>query len=97
MIGPQNWRKSALSSNRLCAYTANCAAVVVEARPFLPATELTTLIVIGIILAALMLGFLCWLLFQLAVLALPVFAAVTTGLAMIHSGAECQTASNVDP
>ena len=44
------------------------------------------MIVIGIILSFISLGFLCWLLFALAVQALPVFAAFAAGLAAYHSG-----------
>jgi hypothetical protein len=46
----------------------------------------TTMIVIGIILSFVSLGFLCWLLFMLAVHALPFFAGVTAGIAAYHSG-----------
>ena len=45
------------------------------------------MIVIGIILGAFGIGFFCWLLFTLAVYALPFFASVTAGLAAFHSGA----------
>ena len=44
------------------------------------------MIVIGIILSFVTLGFLCWLLFMLAVHALPFFAGVTAGIAAYHSG-----------
>jgi hypothetical protein len=44
----------------------------------------TTMLVIGIILSFVVLAYLCWLLFTLAVNALPFFVGVTTGLA--HSG-----------
>ncbi len=44
------------------------------------------MIVIGIILSFVSLGFLCWLLFMLAVHALPFFAGVTAGIAAYHSG-----------
>src|SRR5260221_2586424 len=46
----------------------------------------TTMIVIGIILSFISLGFLCWLLFALAVHALPIFVGVTAGVAAYHSG-----------
>jgi hypothetical protein len=46
----------------------------------------TTMIVIGIILGFVALAYLCWLLFALAVHALPFFAGVTVGLAAYHSG-----------
>jgi hypothetical protein len=43
------------------------------------------MIIIGIILALVGFAYLCWLLFALAVYA-PLFAGVTTGLAIYHSG-----------
>ena len=45
------------------------------------------MIVIGLILSVFGVGFLCWLLFTLAVYALPFFAGITAGLAAYHSGA----------
>ncbi len=45
------------------------------------------MIIIGLILGALGIGFFCWLLSTLAVYALPFFASVTAGLAAFHSGA----------
>jgi hypothetical protein len=45
------------------------------------------MIVIGIIFGAFGIGFFCWLLFTLAVYALPFFASVAAGLAAFHSGA----------
>jgi hypothetical protein len=44
------------------------------------------MIVIGIILGFISLGFLCWLLFALAVQALPVFVGFAAGMAAYHSG-----------
>jgi hypothetical protein len=44
------------------------------------------MIVIGIVLSFVGLGYLCWLIFALAVNALPLFAGVTAGLAAYHSG-----------
>ena len=44
------------------------------------------MIIIGIVLALVGLAYLCWLLFALAVYALPLFAGVTAGLATYHSG-----------
>ena len=44
------------------------------------------MIIIGIILSAVGIGFFCWLLFTLAVYALPFFAAMTAGLAVYHNG-----------
>ena len=43
--------------------------------------------IIGLIFSVFGIGFLCWLLFTLAVYALPFFAGVTAGLAAYHSGA----------
>jgi len=59
--------------------------VVEEAQPSI-CTERTTMIIIGIVLSFVGLAYLCWLLFALAVHALPFFAGVTVGLAAYHSG-----------
>jgi hypothetical protein len=45
------------------------------------------MIILGIVLAIAGIGFLCWLLFTLAVYALPFFAGLMAGLAAYHSGA----------
>ena len=45
------------------------------------------MIVIGILLGTVGIGFICWLLFSLAVYALPFFAAVSAGLWAYHSDA----------
>jgi hypothetical protein len=45
------------------------------------------MIVIGLTLSNFGIGFLCWLLFNLAIYALPFFAGMTAGLAAYHSGA----------
>jgi hypothetical protein len=44
------------------------------------------MVIIGLILVFVGLAYLCWLLFTLAVYALPLFAAVAVGLASYHSG-----------
>lgn len=44
------------------------------------------MVIIGIVLSFVGLAYLCWLLFALAVHALPVFAGVVVGLAAYHSG-----------
>jgi hypothetical protein len=65
-----------------------CAAVVVEGatvRFFV--TEVSTMVIIGLVLSVVGLGFFCWLLFILAVYALPSFAGLSAGLAAFHSGA----------
>jgi hypothetical protein len=49
-------------------------------------TETTTMIIIGIVLSFIGLAYLCWLLFALAVYALPFFAGATAGLAAYQSG-----------
>ncbi len=46
------------------------------------------MLIIGIVLGFAGLGYLCWLLFALAVHALPFFAGVTAGLAAFHSGSD---------
>jgi hypothetical protein len=43
------------------------------------------MIIIGIVLSFVGLGYLCWLIFALAVNALPLFAGITAGLAAYHS------------
>jgi hypothetical protein len=79
--------KSALPPSRFCGYTFNRAVVVVEARPLLIATESIAMIIFGIIASFAALGALCWVLFNLAVFALPFFAGVSAGMAAVHSGA----------
>jgi hypothetical protein len=46
----------------------------------------TTMIIIGLILSALGAGFFCWLLFTLAIYALPAFAGLTVAFAAFHVG-----------
>lgn len=45
------------------------------------------MLVIGLILGTLGIGFLCWLLFTLAVYALPFYAGLSAGFAACHGGA----------
>ena len=45
------------------------------------------MIIIGIILGVAAIGFLCWILFSLAVYALPFFAALSAGMWAYHSNA----------
>jgi hypothetical protein len=49
-------------------------------------TELSTMLIIGLVLSVFGIGFFCWLLFILAVYALPFVAGLTAGLAAYHSG-----------
>ena len=44
------------------------------------------MIIIGLLLSALGVGFVCWLLFTLAIYALPVFAGLIAALAALHHG-----------
>jgi hypothetical protein len=60
--------------------------VVVEGAAVDFVRETTTMTIIGIVLSVVGLAYLCWLLFALAVYALPFFAGLTTGLAAYHSG-----------
>jgi hypothetical protein len=50
-------------------------------------TELSTMLITGLVLSVFGIGFVCWVLFTLAVCALPFFAGLTAGLAAYHSGA----------
>ena len=45
------------------------------------------MLAVGIVLSIVGLGFFCWLLFTLAIYALPTFAGLSAGLAAFHSGA----------
>ena len=45
------------------------------------------MLILGLILSVFAIGFICWLLFTLAVYALPLFVAATAGLAAYHHGA----------
>lgn len=69
-------------------YARHRAVVVVEARPSdFYLTETTIMIFIGILFSIAAIGFLCWLLFTLAVFALPSFAGVTAGIWAYDTGA----------
>jgi hypothetical protein len=59
--------------------------VVVEGATVRPVSRRST-IAIGIVLGVFGLGFFCWLLFTLAVYALPFLAGLTVGLAAFYSG-----------
>jgi hypothetical protein len=61
--------------------------VVVGATLGLFVTNLSTMIIIGIVLSVFGIGLFCWLLFILAVYALAFFVGLTIGLAAYHSGA----------
>jgi hypothetical protein len=77
-----------LTPPTLFAYTLLRAMVVVEARLIHPfGRGAATMLVISIILSAFGIGLLCWLMFNLAVHALPFFAGMTAALAAYQSGA----------
>jgi hypothetical protein len=69
-------------------YTSDRAAVVVEGATVATfVTEATTMLVIGLILSVFGIGLFCWLIFTLAVYALPFFVGLTAGMAAFHGGA----------
>ena len=76
-----------LPLGRICGYAVGRAVVVVVARLFTCSKETTAMIILGILLCMAGVVALCWLMFNLAVFALPFFAAVTAGMAAMHSGA----------
>jgi hypothetical protein len=69
------------------SYIVGCAVEVVGGVTSPSVTETTTVLVLGIILSTFGIAFFCWLLFTLAVYALPFFVAMTAGFAALHSGA----------
>ena len=68
-------------------YSGTRAVVVVEAQPSDIVTETITMIILAIVASLGVIAVLCWLLFTLAVFALPFFAAVTLGLWAQGTGA----------
>jgi hypothetical protein len=77
-----------LPSPTAFGYISSRAAVVVEgATVTTVVTEAITMLVIGLILSIFGIGFLCWLIFTLAVYALPFFVGLTAGMAAFHGGA----------
>jgi hypothetical protein len=52
------------------------------------------MLIIGLVFSVLGIGFFCWLLFILAVYALPFLAGLTAGLAAYHSGAGVESPNN---
>lgn len=65
---------------------------MVEARPFNLSWGRTIMIIIGLVLAIVALGFLCWLLFNLAVYALPCFLGLSAGFWCYHHGSGAMAA-----
>lgn len=68
-------------------YLSARAMVVVEARPSNDLCGATTMIFFGILVSLAAIGTMCWLLFNLAVFALPLFAGVTLGTWAYGTGA----------
>ena len=67
-------------------YTPVRAVVVVEGATLDRfVTELSTMLIIGLVLSVFGIGFFCWLLFILVVYALPFVAGLTAGLTAYHS------------
>jgi hypothetical protein len=60
--------------------------VVVEGAAVRLVSRRSTMLVTGIVLSVVGLGFFCWLLFALAIYALPFLAGLTAGLAAFDSG-----------
>lgn len=60
---------------------------MVEARTRNLFAERSTMVVLGLILSVFAVGFFCWLLFTLAIYALPLFVGVTAAFAAYHHGA----------
>ena len=78
--------RTAIPKTTKISYSSDCAMVVVGGAAIDFTRRRTTMIVIGIILSFVALAYLCWLLFALAIYALPFFAAASVGLAAYKSG-----------
>ena len=71
-------RDGSLPSQPAFGYTFDRAVVVVEgATVTIIVTEATTMLVIGLVLSMFGIGLFCWLIFTLAVYALPFFVGLT--------------------
>ena len=69
-------------------YVRNCAAVVVEGATVTSMQHgATTMLALGLVLNTVGLGLFCWLIFALAVYAVPFFVAVSIGMLALNSGA----------
>ena len=79
---------TSLSLPRELCYFADCAVEVVEgATHAIVVTGVSTMLALGIVLNIIGLGFFCWVLFTLAIYALPFFVGVTAGLYVYGAGA----------
>jgi hypothetical protein len=69
-------------------YIQTCAAVVVEGATVTSLQHgATTMLVLGLLLNTVGVGLFCWLIFTLAVYALPFFVAINAGIWAYHNGA----------
>jgi hypothetical protein len=75
------------NSAKFQLYAQNRAAVVVEGATVTSMHGATTMLALGLVLNTVGIGLFCWLIFTLAVYALPFFVAVSAGLMAYHSGA----------
>jgi hypothetical protein len=70
----------------LRAEWANIPWRMVEAQTVQLCTECSAMIIVGLILSVFAIGFFCWLLFTLAVYALPLFIGITAAFSAYHHG-----------
>ena len=76
------------NSAKFRLYVQNCAAVVVEGATVIPLhMEPPPCSPLDFVLNTVGIGLFCWLIFTLAVYALPFFVAVNAGMSAFHSGA----------
>jgi hypothetical protein len=72
----------------VCGYTPQCAAVVVEGATVSGfVTGTTAMLALGLILTFSGIGLFCWLIFTLAVYAVPFLVGLSAGMAALHNGA----------
>ena len=76
------------NSAKFRLYVQNCAAVVVEGATVMPLhMEPPPCLPLGLVLNTVGIGLFCWLIYTLAVYALPFFVAINAGIWAFHSGA----------
>ena len=84
---PPRWSCLRRNSAKFRLYAQNRAAVVVEGATVTSMHGATTMLALGLVLNTVGIGLFCWLIFTLAVYALPFFVAVSAGLMAYQSGA----------
>ena len=85
---PPRWSCSRRNSAKFRFYVQNCAAVVVEGATVTPLhMEPPPCSPLDFVLNTVGIGLFCWLIFTLAVYALPFFVAINAGIWAFHSGA----------